>query len=135
MVRQRRRTIVQELLRERQVFGMAVNGFCVPEIPRKQLVLWERRLEDALQDEHQVRHLDFLLGSGAFAGTLRQFFAFRRSDFLTLWHRFQTGTPHQLSNSDCWAGLSCAARSRTSEISSMNSSTVPYLRYTLMNRM
>ena len=49
-----------------------MSGFRTPEIPREQLVLWERRLEDALPNDHQVRHLDFLLNSDAFAGTLRE---------------------------------------------------------------
>ena len=48
----------------------AIRGFRTPEISGEQLVLWERRLEDALPDDHQVRHLDFLLGSEAFADTL-----------------------------------------------------------------
>ncbi len=40
-----------------------MRGFRTPEIPREQMVLlWERRLEDAIPDDHQVRHLDFLLG-------------------------------------------------------------------------
>ena len=39
-----------------------MSGFRTPEIPREQMVLWERRLEDAIPDDHQVRHLDFLLG-------------------------------------------------------------------------
>ncbi len=46
-----------------------MSGFRTPEVPREQLVLWERRLEDALPDDHQVRHLAFLLGSKAFADT------------------------------------------------------------------
>ncbi len=49
-----------------------MSGFRTPEIPREQLVLWERRLEDALPDDHQVRHLDVLLGSEAFADTFRE---------------------------------------------------------------
>ena len=49
-----------------------MSGFRTPEIPREQLVLWERRLEDALPDDHQVRHLDFLLGSAAFSETFRE---------------------------------------------------------------
>ncbi len=39
-----------------------MSGFHTPEIPREQMVLWEHRLEDAIPDDHQVRHLDFLLG-------------------------------------------------------------------------
>ncbi len=35
-------------------------------------MLWERRLEDAIPEDHQVRHLDFLLGSAAFANTFRE---------------------------------------------------------------
>ncbi len=46
-----------------------MSGFRTPEIPRAQLVPWERRLEDAVPEEHQVRHLDVLLGSAAFADT------------------------------------------------------------------
>ena len=49
-----------------------MSGFRTPEIAREQLVLWERRLEDALPDDHQVRHLVFLLGSEAFADTFRE---------------------------------------------------------------
>ena len=36
------------------------------------MVLWERRLEDAIPADHQVRHLDVLLGSAAFAETFRE---------------------------------------------------------------
>ena len=36
------------------------------------MVLWERRLEDALPVDHQVRHLDFLLDSEAFSDTFRE---------------------------------------------------------------
>ncbi len=36
------------------------------------MVLWERRLDDAVPYDHQVRHLDVLLGSAAFAGTFRE---------------------------------------------------------------
>ncbi len=49
-----------------------MSGFRTPEIPRAQLVPWERRLEDAVPEEHQVRHLDVLLGSAAFAETFRE---------------------------------------------------------------
>ncbi len=49
-----------------------MSGFRTPEIPREQMVLWERRLEDAIPDDHQVRHLDVLLGSAAFAETFRE---------------------------------------------------------------
>lgn len=49
-----------------------MSGFRTPEIPRTQLVLWERRLEDAIPDDHQVRHLDLLLGSPVFAETFRE---------------------------------------------------------------
>ena len=49
-----------------------MSGFRTPEIPREQMVLWERRLEDALPQDHQVRHLDLLLGSAAFAETFRE---------------------------------------------------------------
>ena len=49
-----------------------MSGFRTPEIPREQMVLWERRLEDAIPDDHQVRHLDLLLGSPAFAETFRE---------------------------------------------------------------
>lgn len=49
-----------------------MSGFRTPEIPREQLVLWEHRLEDALPADHQVRHLDFLLSSAAFAETFRE---------------------------------------------------------------
>jgi len=46
-----------------------MSGFRTPEIPRSQMVLWERRLEDAVPADHQVRHLESLLGSAAFADT------------------------------------------------------------------
>lgn len=49
-----------------------MSGFRTPEIPREQMVLWERRLEDAIPDDHQVRHLDLLLGSPAFSETFRE---------------------------------------------------------------
>ena len=49
-----------------------MSGFRTPEIPRAQMVLWERRLEDAIPDDHQVRHLDLLLRSAAFAETFRE---------------------------------------------------------------
>ncbi len=49
-----------------------MSGFRMPEIPREQMVLWERRLEDAIPEDHQVRHLEILLGSAAFAGTFRE---------------------------------------------------------------
>jgi len=49
-----------------------MSGFRTPEIPREQMVLWERRLEDAVPEDHQVRHLDLLLGSAAFAETFRE---------------------------------------------------------------
>ncbi len=45
-------------------------GFRTPEIPRDQLVLWEKRLEDAIPPDHAVRHLDYLLHSQAFADTI-----------------------------------------------------------------
>ena len=44
-----------------------MSGFRAPEISREQFVLWEHRLEDAIPADHQVRHLDMLLGSAAFA--------------------------------------------------------------------
>jgi len=46
-----------------------MSGFRTPEIARGQIVLREHRLEDALSDDHQARHLDFLPGSAAFADT------------------------------------------------------------------
>ena len=49
-----------------------MSGFRIPEIPREQLVLWEHRLEDAIPDDHPVRHLDYLLGSGTFAETFAE---------------------------------------------------------------
>ncbi len=49
-----------------------MSGFRTPEIPREQMVLWERRLDDAVPDDHQVRHLDVLLGSAAFAKSFRE---------------------------------------------------------------
>ena len=49
-----------------------MSGFRTPEIPREQLVLWERHLEDALPVDHRVRHLVFLLHSEAFADTFSE---------------------------------------------------------------
>ena len=49
-----------------------MSGFRTPEVPREQLVLWERRLEDAIPSDHPVRHLDYLLRSGAFAETFAE---------------------------------------------------------------
>ncbi len=49
-----------------------MSGFRTPEIAREQIVLWEHRLDDALPDDHQARHLDFLLGSPAFADTFAE---------------------------------------------------------------
>ena len=49
-----------------------MSGFRTPEIPREQLVLWEHRLEDAIPNDHPVRHLDYLLRSGAFAETFAE---------------------------------------------------------------
>ena len=49
-----------------------MSGFRTPEIAREQIVLWEHRLEDALPHDHQARHLDFLLGSAAFADTFAE---------------------------------------------------------------
>ena len=49
-----------------------MSGFRTAEIPREQMVLWERRLEDAIPQGHQVRHLDLLLGSAAFRDTFRE---------------------------------------------------------------
>lgn len=46
-----------------------MSGFRTPEIAREQLVLWERRLEDALPADHQARHLVVLLNAEAFADT------------------------------------------------------------------
>ena len=46
-----------------------MSGFRTPEIRREQMVLWEHRLEDAVPKDHQVRHLDLLLGSAAFSET------------------------------------------------------------------
>jgi transposase len=41
-------------------------GFRKPEVPREQLVLWAKRLDDALPDDHPARLLDWLLHSEAF---------------------------------------------------------------------
>lgn len=49
-----------------------MEGSRTPEIPRGQLGLWAGRREDALPDNHHVRHLDVLLGPEAFADTLRE---------------------------------------------------------------
>ena len=49
-----------------------MSGLRTPEIEREQIVLWEHRLDDARPDDHQARHLDFLLGSAAFADTFAE---------------------------------------------------------------
>ena len=49
-----------------------MSGFRTPEVPREQLVLWKHRLEDAIPSDHPVRHLDYLLRSGAFAETFAE---------------------------------------------------------------
>ena len=36
------------------------------------MVLWEQRLEDAVELEHPVRQVDFLLRSAAFAATFAE---------------------------------------------------------------
>jgi len=49
-----------------------MSGFRTPEVPREQYVPWEHRLEDAIPIDHQVRHLDALLNSEAFATTFEE---------------------------------------------------------------
>lgn len=44
-------------------------GFRQPETPRDQLTLWTQRLDDAIPVDHPVRHLDYLLQSGALSET------------------------------------------------------------------
>lgn len=46
-----------------------MSGFRTPEQPRGQSVLWAHRLEDAIPQDHPVRHLNYLLQSPAFADT------------------------------------------------------------------
>lgn len=47
-------------------------GFRTPEVSRDQLVLWSRRLEDAIPADHPVRQVDALLTSEAFQATFRE---------------------------------------------------------------
>lgn len=49
-----------------------MSGFRKPDLPREQLVLWSQRLDDALPDDHPVRHLDLMLRSQPFAGTFSE---------------------------------------------------------------
>lgn len=46
-------------------------GFRKPEQPREQMVLFSRRLDDALPEDHPVRMVAYLLESAAFAPTFR----------------------------------------------------------------
>lgn len=58
-----------------EAFGMEASemgGFRQPEIPREQLVLWERRLDEAVPMDHPVRHVDELLRSEAFRETFER---------------------------------------------------------------
>lgn len=49
-----------------------MHGFRKVEVAREQMVLWEHRLEDAIPEDHQVRHVDHLLRSVAFSETFRE---------------------------------------------------------------
>lgn len=49
-----------------------MSGFRKPDLPRDQLVLWSQRLDDALPDDHPVRHLDLMLRSQSFAATFSE---------------------------------------------------------------
>jgi len=47
-------------------------GFRTPEIPREQLVLFSQRLDEAIPQDHPVRHIEFLLRQEPFAASLRE---------------------------------------------------------------
>jgi transposase len=49
-----------------------MSGFREPEMSREQMVLWSRRLDDAIPLDHPVRHMDELLHSDAFHDTFRE---------------------------------------------------------------
>ena len=49
-----------------------MSGFRTAELSRNQIVLWEQRLDDAIPQDHQVRHFQELLSSRAFAETFRK---------------------------------------------------------------
>ncbi len=49
-----------------------MSGFREPEISREQMVLWSRRLDDAIPLDHPVRHMGELLHSEAFRDTFRE---------------------------------------------------------------
>src|SRR3989304_2626247 len=55
--------------RKRSREGWTMSGFREPEISREQMVLWSRRLDDAIPVDHPVRHMDELLHSEAFRDT------------------------------------------------------------------
>jgi len=50
---------------------LKMSGFRKPEVPPEQLVLWSRRLDDAIPEDHPVRQVEWLLRSEAFAATFR----------------------------------------------------------------
>ena len=49
-----------------------MSGFRELEMSREQMVLWSRRLDDAIPVDHPVRHMDELLHSEAFRDTFRE---------------------------------------------------------------
>ena len=49
-----------------------MSGFRKPEVSREQMVLWSRRLDDAIPVDHPVRHVEELLHSEAFRDTFRE---------------------------------------------------------------
>jgi transposase len=46
---------------------MAMSGFRIPEVPRRQIALWSQMLDDALPIDHPARLLDERFDSAAFA--------------------------------------------------------------------
>ena len=49
-----------------------MSGFRKPEVSREQMVLWSRRLDDAIPVDHPVRHVEELLHSETFRDTFRE---------------------------------------------------------------
>lgn len=47
-------------------------GFRTPELPREQILLWGRRLDDAVPMDHAVRHVYLLLRANAFQQTFTE---------------------------------------------------------------
>jgi transposase len=49
-----------------------MSGFRQPEQNREQMVLWSQRLDDAIPEDHPVRHVDYLLRSAALSSTFAE---------------------------------------------------------------